>query len=170
MVGHLDQKGLVKKDLFTLFFLKLTLQGFLSNEHNIYFIFYLVKPQPVAKMLRHSNEKPAFLYLKSLLVVRLWYTILTGPPPPPSLPFYSKLFHQVWSCIASNVDKGRRGGITSTRSWTGHLSKNEGQCLKCFCNWLQLYRKKKRLQLIIQRNRTASLSQFIFYFILLWKN
>ena len=39
MAGHLDQKGLVKKDLFTLFFLKLTLQGFLSNEHNIYFIF-----------------------------------------------------------------------------------------------------------------------------------
>ena len=39
MASHLDQKGLVKKDLFTLFLLKLTLQGFLSNEHNIFFIF-----------------------------------------------------------------------------------------------------------------------------------
>ena len=167
MAGHLDQKGLVKKDLFTLFFLKLTLQGFLSNEHNIYFIFYLVKPQPVAKMLRHSNEKPAFLYLKSLLVVRLWYTILTGPPPPPSLPFYSKLFHQVWSCIASNVDKGRRGGITSTRSWTGHLSKNEGQCLKCFCNWLQLYRKKKKASIdySAQQDCITISVYFLFYFI-----
>ena len=45
--------------------------------------FYLVKPQPVAKMLRHSNEKPAFLYFKLLLVARLWYIILTGPPPLP---------------------------------------------------------------------------------------
>ena len=129
---------------------------------------YVVKPQPVAKMLRQSDEKPASLYFKSLLVPRLWYTILTGPPPP-SLHFHSKLFHQVWSCIASNFDKGRRGGFTSTRSWTGHLSKNEGQCLKYFCNWLQLYRKK-RLQLIIQRNRTTSLSQYIFYYILLWQN
>ena len=39
MASHLDQKGLFKKDLFTLFLLKLTLQGFLSNEHNIFFIF-----------------------------------------------------------------------------------------------------------------------------------
>ena len=45
--------------------------------------FYLMKPQPVAKMLRHSNEKPAFLYFKWLLVARLWYIILTGPPPLP---------------------------------------------------------------------------------------
>ena len=28
------------------------------------------------------------------------------------------------------------GGITSTRSWTGHLCQNTVQCLKYFCNWL----------------------------------
>ena len=28
------------------------------------------------------------------------------------------------------------GGITSTRSWTGHLCQNKVQCLKYFCNWL----------------------------------
>ena len=48
--------------------------------------FYLVKPQTVAKMLRHSNEEPAFLYFKSLPVTRLWYIIMTCPPP---LPFSS---------------------------------------------------------------------------------
>ena len=26
------------------------------------------------------------------------------------------------------------GGVTSTRSWTGHLSQNTVQCLKYFCN------------------------------------
>ena len=36
-----------------------------------------------------------------------------------------------WSCIASNFDKGCRGGA-STRSWTGHLSQNTAQCLKHF--------------------------------------
>ena len=28
------------------------------------------------------------------------------------------------------------GGMTSTRSWEGHLSQNTIHCLKCFCNWL----------------------------------
>ena len=131
--------------------------------------FYLVKPQPVAKMLRHSNGKPAFLYFKSLLVERLWYTILTPPPPFP-FPFIQSCSTKYGLVLlATLIRGGGGGGITSTRSWTGHLSKNEGQCLKYFCNWLQLYRKK-RLQLIIQRNRTASLSQYIFYYILLWQN
>ena len=30
------------------------------------------------------------------------------------------------------------GGITSTRSWTGHLSQNTVQCLKYVCDWLLL--------------------------------
>ena len=54
-------------------------------------------------------------------------------PPPPIQSCSSKFW--AWSCIASNFEKGWRG-VTSTRSWKGHLSQNTVQCLKYFCNWL----------------------------------
>ena len=130
--------------------------------------FYLVKPQPVAKMLRHSNEKPAFLYFKSLLVARLWYTILTGPtPPPPPLPFpFIKSCSTKYGLVLLATLIRGGGGIASTRSWTGHWSKNEGQCLKCFCNWLQLYRKKKAsIDYSVQQDCITISVYFLFYFI-----
>ena len=103
--------------------------------------FYLVKPQPVAKMLRHSNGKPAFLYFKSLLVARLWYTILTPPPLPfPFIQSCSTKYGLV--LLATLIRGGGGGGITSTRSWTGHLSKNEGQCLKYFATDCSSIEKK----------------------------
>ena len=53
--------------------------------------------------------------------------------PPPS---HSKLFLQVLRyglvLLATLIRGG--GGITSTRSWTGHLCQNRVQCLKYFCN------------------------------------
>ena len=61
-------------------------------------------------------------------------TQLTDLPPP----FHSKMFLQVLSMqssIAFSFDKGWRE-ITSTRSWTDHLSQNTAQCLKIFCDWL----------------------------------
>ena len=30
--------------------------------------------------------------------------------------------------------RGSEGGITSTRSWTGHIRPNKVQCVKYFCN------------------------------------
>ena len=165
MAGHLDQKGLVKKDLFTLFFLlKLTLQGFLSNEHNIYFIFLSSEATTSCKNVETLQWKTG---LSLLQIAASCTSVIYNTDPPPSLPFHSKLFHQVWSSIASNFDKGRRGGITSTRSWTGHLSKNEGQCLKYFCNWLQRYRKKKAsIDYSAQQDCITISVYFLFYFIL----
>ena len=61
-----------------------------------------VKPQPVAKMLRHPNERPAFLTSNHCDI-----DYSTDLPP---LPFQSKLFLQAWSCIAGNFDKGGRRG------------------------------------------------------------
>ena len=62
--------------------------------------------QPVAKMLRHSHEKPTFVCLKSLMVTGLWDITLTSLLPP--IQSCSSKFW-VWSCIASNFVKGWRG-------------------------------------------------------------
>ena len=62
--------------------------------------------QPVAKMLRHSLRKNDLSCLKSLLVTGLWDIILTSLLPP-TQSCSSKFW--VWSCIASNFDKGWRG-------------------------------------------------------------
>ena len=62
--------------------------------------------QPVAKMLRHSLRKNDLSCLKSLLVTGLWDIILTSLLPP--IQSCSSKFW-VWSCIASNFDKGWRG-------------------------------------------------------------
>ena len=65
-----------------------------------------------------------------LLVTGLWDTILTSLLPP--IQSCSSNF-LAWPCIASNFNMGWRG-VTSTRSWTGHLSQITVQCLKYFCN------------------------------------
>ena len=95
--------------------------------------------EPVAKRLRYSDEKTTFLSPEiSLLVTGLRDTILTSLPP--SIQSCSSKFW-AWSCIASTLIRGG-GGFTSTRSWTGHLSQNTVQCLKYYCNRLQLARTR----------------------------
>ena len=93
---------------------------------------YLTAPEPVTKILRHSEEKRPFL----LQIAAGHRSVRHNTDLPP--PFHSKMFLQVLSMqssIAFSFDKGWRG-ITSTRSWTDHLSQNTAQCLKIFCNWL----------------------------------
>ena len=93
---------------------------------------YLTAPEPVAKILRHSEEKRPFL--PQIAASHRSVRHNTDLPPP----FHSKMFLQVLSIqssIAFSFDKGWRG-ITSTRSWTDHLSQNTAQGLKIFCNWL----------------------------------
>ena len=77
----------------------------------------------VETLPQNKNDLSCF---KSLLVTGLWDIILTSLLPP--IQSCSSKFW-VWFCIASNFDKGWRG-ITSTRSWTGHLSQNTFQFLK----------------------------------------
>ena len=56
--------------------------------------------------------------------------------PPSSFPFkvVPPSFEDGLVLLASLIRGG--GGITSTRSWGGHLCQNTVQCLKYFCNWL----------------------------------
>ena len=79
-----------------------------------------------------NPKKNDLSYFKSLLVTGLWDIIQTSLHP--SIPRCSSK-SWAWSSIACSFDKGRRG-ITSTRSWTDHLSQNTAQCLKIFCNCL----------------------------------
>ena len=79
-----------------------------------------------------TPKKNDLSYFKSLLVTGLWDIIQTSLHP--SIPRCSSK-SWAWSSIACSFDKGRRG-ITSTRSWTDHLSQNTAQCLKIFCNCL----------------------------------
>ena len=53
------------------------------------------------------------------------------PPPSHVVPLS---FEYGLVLLATLIRGG--GGITSRRSWTGHLCQNTVQCLKCFCNWL----------------------------------
>ena len=79
-----------------------------------------------------NPKKNDLSYFKSLLVTGLWDIIQTSLHP--SIPRCSSK-SWAWASIACSFDKGRRG-ITSTRSWTDHLSQNTAQCLKIFCNCL----------------------------------
>ena len=90
------------------------------------------------------QRKTGLFFFKSPLVTIMCNIILTSllPPPPP----HFKLFLQVLSMhglllLATLIREG--GGITSTRSWTGHLSQNKVQCLKYFCNWLYSGKREK---------------------------
>ena len=78
---------LTKKDLFTPFFvIKLTLQGFLSNEHNIYFIFLSGEATTSCKNVETLRWKTGL----SLLQIAASCTseiYNTDRPPPPPLPF-----------------------------------------------------------------------------------
>ena len=76
----------------------------------------------------HEKKKPFILQIAASHRSMRYNTDL-----PPIQSCSSKFW--AWSCIASNSDKGWTG-VTSTRSWTGHLSQNTVQCLKYFCNWL----------------------------------
>ena len=67
-----------------------------------------------------TPKKNDLSYFKSLLVTGLWDIIQTSLHP--SIPRCSSKYW-AWSSIACSFDKGRRG-ITSTRSWTDHLSQN----------------------------------------------
>ena len=60
----------------------------------------------------------------------------TDLPPPSSLLFkvVPPSFEYGLVLLATLIRGG--GGITSTRSWTGHLCQNTVQCLKYFCKWL----------------------------------
>ena len=106
-----------------------------SIQRECSFLFCLIlKLQPVAKTcsvgtLRRENDLSCF---KSQLVTGLWGKILTS-----LLPSIQRCSSRcwAWSCIASSFDKGWRG-ITSTRSWTGHLCQNMVRCVKYFCSWL----------------------------------
>ena len=116
-----------------IYFIGLVYPAFIQRECS--FLFWLIlKQQPLAKTcsvetLRRENDLSCF---KSLLVTGLWAKILTSLLPSPQS--CSSKFG-AWSCTASNFDKGWRG-ITSIRSWTGHLCQNTVRCLKYFCSWL----------------------------------
>ena len=71
---------------------------------------------------------------KSLLVTGLWDKILT-PLLPPFKVVPPSFEHGL--VLLATLKRGG-GEVTSTRSWTGHLSQNTVQCLKYFCNWLSL--------------------------------
>ena len=91
-----------------------------------------LKLQPVSKMLRHSHGKTTFLASNcswsQVCKIKYWL--------PSSLPFkvVPPSFEYGLVLLATLIRGG--GGITSTRSWTGHLCQNTVRCLKYFCNWL----------------------------------
>ena len=106
----LTKKAWSKRSCLPLFLLKLTLQGFLSNEHNIYFIFLSGEATTSCKNVETLQWKTSLSLLQIAASCTSVIYNTDRPSPPPSLPVHSKLFHQVWSCIASNFDKGRREG------------------------------------------------------------
>ena len=76
--------------------------------------------------------------------------------PPPS---YSKLFLQILSMILSVATLKRGGGgITSTRSWTGHFDQSTVKCLKYFCNWFShlTFTSKSDLNVSTSQNKDLS--------------
>ena len=91
-------------------------------------------PQPVAKMLRHSYEKQPFMLQITASHRSVRYN--TDLPPPSPLPFrvVPPSFEHGLVLLATLIRGG--GGITSTRSWTGHSCQNMVHYLKYFCNWL----------------------------------
>ena len=70
---------------------------------------------------------------KSLLITGLWDIILTSLLPP--IQSCSSKFW-VWSCIASNFDKGWRGDHKHKIMDRPFIAKYSVQCLNCFCSWL----------------------------------
>ena len=79
--------------------------------------------------LSRKNNLSCF---KSLLVTGLWDKILTSLLPP--FKVVPPSFEHGLVLLATLKRGG--GGVTSTRSWTGHWSQNTVQCLKYFCKWL----------------------------------
>ena len=78
-----------------------------------------------------STKNPPFL-----LLITASHTSVDIHSPPSSPPFrvVPPSFEHGLVMLATLIRGGE--GITSTRSWTGHLSQNMVQCLKYFCNWL----------------------------------
>ena len=86
--------------------------------------------QPVAKMLRHSHEKTTCLAsnrCQSQVCEIKYFPLPPFKVVPPSF--------EHGLVLLATLKRGG-GGVTSTRSWTGHLSQNTVQCLNYFCNWL----------------------------------
>ena len=69
-------------------------------------------------------RKTGLFYLKLLLVTLLWDIKLPYPPSPPPPPPPSKVAHLSFEhglLLLPTLYRGE-GGITSTRSWTGHMN------------------------------------------------
>ena len=77
-------------------------------------------------------KKQPFL-LQIVLVTGLLDITLTSLLPP--IQSCSSKFQYGLLLLVTLIRGG--GGITSTRSWTGHLCQNTVQCLRYFCNWVQ---------------------------------
>ena len=116
----------------------------------------LVILQLVTKMLRTSVEnRPFFLQIAASLVCENVTLIISLLPACRRLlfpllhacnkgnrrrlhagksPFGSQRFEHGLILLATLIRGG--GGISSTSSWTGHLSQSMVQCVKFFCNCL----------------------------------
>ena len=80
------------------------------------------------KNVKTLPRKTDLSYFKSLLVTRLWD--IHSPPSSPPFRVVPPSFEHGLVLLATLIRGGE--GITSTRSWTGHLSQNMVQCLKYF--------------------------------------
>ena len=87
--------------------------------------------QPVAKMLRHFHEKLTFSTSNRCLSQVCGYTLTSLLP---SIQSRSSKFEHGLVLLATLIRAGER--ITSTRSWTGHISQNMVECPKFFCDCL----------------------------------
>ena len=87
--------------------------------------FYATTSCKNVETLSRKNNLSCF---KSMLLTGLWDKILTSLLPPFKV-FSSKVEHGL--VLLATLKRGG-GGVTSTRSWTGHLSQNTVQCLSTF--------------------------------------
>ena len=102
--------------------------------------------------LSRKNNLSCF---KSLLVTGLWDKILTFPLPP--LKVVPPSFEHGLVLLATLKRGG--GGVTSTRSWTSHLSQNTVQCLKYFCNWLSHLRFTSKSDFHVSTSQSEDYSE-----------
>ena len=124
----LTKKAWSKRICLPFFLSKLTLQGFLSNEHNIYFIFLSGEATTSCKNVETRWKTGLSLLQIAASCTSVIYNT-DRPSPPLPFPFIKSCSTKYGLVLLATLIRGG-GGITSTRSWTGHLSKNEGQCLK----------------------------------------
>ena len=87
---------------------------------------YCILLKPVAKMIRHSVEKKAFLTTNRIMRDKT-HTL----PPSPSFRVVPLWFEKGLVLLATLTRE--EGWFTSTRSWVGQLSPCTVQCCKYFC-------------------------------------